>query len=170
MILTAALPALSLVLVLASCDAPRPVATVCRHRIGIGADDVSAALRIGSSVERPVPGDAQTCQFVTPGPATVDVSVRPGMGRVTVASWTTGRMPLAAVAVAGVGDHAVWQAQLRELIAEENDLLCDVTVDTSEGKGSTDSIRDRAGALCTMVFASARMANPSVAGNHSTRR
>lgn len=170
MISTSAFRTLVLLLVLGACDAPSPVATACRHRIGVGAEDVSAALNTRTSEERSVRGDAQTCQFVISGPATVDVSVRPGMGRVTVSSWIRGRMPLAAAAVSGVGDYAVWQPQLGELIAEQNDLLCDVTMSADNTNGSPNSVRDHAGALCTMVFASARKANTAVAGNHSTRR
>ncbi|MEO7041352.1 MAG: hypothetical protein ABI035_03740 [Gemmatimonadaceae bacterium] len=170
MIFSIASRTLVLLVALAACDAPSSVAGACRHRIGIGSGDVSAALNTRTSEERTVQGDAQTCQFVISGPTTVDVSVRPGMGRVTVSSWIRGRMPLAAAAVNGVGDYAVWQPQLRELIAEQNDLLCDVTLSADNTKESADSVRDRAGALCTMVFASARNANTPVAGNHSTRR
>lgn len=115
-------------------------------------------------------GDPQSCQFVISGPVTVNVSIRPKMGRVTVNSWVRGRMPLPAAVVTRVGDYAVWQPQLRELIAEQSDLLCDVTVDAAHWKGSVDSIRDHAGALCKMVFASARRANTAGAGNYSTRR
>lgn len=170
MTIPSALRALSLALALTSCDVPRSVASACRYRTGISADDVSSALNARTNAERTVLDDPQTCQFLIAGPATVDVSVRPGLGRVTVSSWIRGYMPLPAAPVAGIGDHAVWQPQLRELIAEQNDLLCDVTVDVGQPKGNTDSVRGRAGALCTMVFASARKANTAVAEKHSTRR
>lgn len=172
MILPSALRALFLTIALAYCDGSRSstTASTCRRRIGVGAGDVSVALNVRTSVERTIRSDPHTCEFVISGPATVDVSVRPGLGRVTVSSWTSGRMPLTADAVTGVGDSAVWQPQLRELIAEKDDLLCDVTVDVGLWKGSTGSLRDRAGALCTMVFASARTADAAVVRDNSTRR
>jgi|GEM_PF-2455969 len=136
--------------------------------------DVSRAVGAVVIAVRGIAGDRESCEFVTGNALHVQMSVRPGMGRVTVGSWTSGRMPLRAVLVSGVGDSAVWQPDLRELIAERDDVLCDVSVTGAEQNAGEmdragDALGRRFGDLCNKVFALSRNGN-SVRDSHSTRR
>jgi hypothetical protein len=104
-------------------------------------------------------GDGQSCAFLTTGFSSITVSVRPGLGRASLDAWSNGRMPLAARPLAGVGDAAVWQDTLHEIVAQKNDLLCDIQV-----RGSGDDIAVRAevlpkevGALCNRIFADSQV-------------
>jgi hypothetical protein len=102
-----------------------------------------------------VAGDPQSCAFLTTGFAAITVSVRPGLGRTTLDAWITGKMPLAARPLDEVGDAAVWEDTLHEVIARRDNLLCDIQV-----RGGADDIAATAGALpkalgalCNQVFA-----------------
>lgn len=65
-------------------------------------------LRASVTGTQPLPGDAQSCEFVTATfPATI-VSVRPGVGRTTLEAWTTGKMPIDSGPLPGISDSAVW--------------------------------------------------------------
>ena len=111
---------------------------------------LSAPLTRATSLE----GDGQSCAFLTTGFASITVSVRPGLGRASLDAWSNGKMPLAARPLTGVGDAAVWQDTLHEIIAQKNDLLCDIQV-----RGSGDDIAvgsallpNELGALCNRIF------------------
>lgn len=98
-------------------------------------------------------GDPQSCAFETTGFASVTISVRPGLGNATVATWASGRMPTPADPLSGVGDRAVWSAELNEVIATKNDLLCDIGVGGPPG-GSVagEIVKKRLGELCNRIF------------------
>jgi hypothetical protein len=84
----------------------------------------------------------------------VTISLRPGLGNRTVATWASGRMPTPAVTLSGVGDRAVWSAELKEVIATKNDLLCDIGVGGPPGGSvSSEVVKQRLGDLCNKVFA-----------------
>lgn len=127
---------------------------VCERRI-LTPTDVSGILRgpvTGSSVPS---NDSQTCAFTTGGRSRFEVSVRPGRGRAIVDSWIGGKMALEAVPLRGVGDHAAWQHDLHEVIAEKNDVLCDISVIGTEGDFVDTSefvLEDRIGNLCNKVL------------------
>lgn len=100
-------------------------------------------------------GDGQSCAFLTTGFSAITVSVRPGLGRASLDAWSTGKMPLPVRPLSGVGDAAVWQDTLHEVIAQKNDLLCDI-----ELRGGNDDIAvpaddlpGKLGALCNRIFA-----------------
>jgi len=116
-----------------------------------------------------IPGDSESCEFHG-GARRLQVSVRPTLGRLTVQSWIEGHMPLHATAFAGVGDAAIWQPDLHELIAEESDVLCDASVTGSAvdtGPASSRDIARRLANLCRKLFA----IMPSSAGQvHSSGR
>jgi hypothetical protein len=142
--------------VLASCSArgSRTGRDGCAA-IRISAGDVASSVGWAVTASHAVPGDSQSCEFGN-GARHVQVSVRPTLGRVTVESWIAGRMPLRASAFPGAGDAAIWQPDLHELIAEQNDVLCDVSVsggaiDTTHA-ASIDLAR-RLANLCNKVFA-----------------
>lgn len=123
--------------------------------IRVSAADVAASMGWAVAASHAVPGDLQSCEF-DGGGRHVQVSVRPTLGRVTVESWLAGRMPLHASAIAGAGEAAVWQPDLRELIAEQQDVLCDVSmsggaIDTTHA--ASIDLAQRLATLCNRVFA-----------------
>jgi hypothetical protein len=133
---------------LAACDA-----------LILKAPDVAPLLSAPITRATSLAGDGQSCAFLTTGFSSVTVSVRPGLGRASLDAWSNGRMPLAARPFPGVGDAAVWQDTLNEIIAQKNDLLCDI-----ELRGSGDDIAVRAevlpnklGALCNRIFAASQV-------------
>jgi hypothetical protein len=129
-------------------------ASACeRHILGTG--DVAGILSAPITRIRSLPGDIQSCEFSTGGFPAIVVSVRPGVGRTTVDIWNTGKIPLASTPLAGVGDSAVWQETLHELVAQKNAVLCDIQV---RGAGADLAIDASAlpaavGALCNKIFA-----------------
>ena len=127
-------------------------ATLGDCALGIAPATVADAMRVRVTRMAGVAGDAQSCDAETDGAVLVHVSVRPRAGLATLRSWTGGRMPLRAESVAGIGDSAVWQSELREMIAEQNDVLCDVSVTGAPDRADDGAWRARAGALCNAVF------------------
>src|ERR1700722_4903422 len=104
-------------------------------------------------------GDGQSCAFLTTGFSAITVSVRPGLGKASLEAWATGKMPLPVRPLPGVGDAAVWQDTLHEVIAQKNDLLCDIQV-----RGGNDDIAmaapelpQKLGALCNRIFAASQV-------------
>ena len=96
-------------------------------------------------------GDPQTCELGTAGYASVTISLRPGLGDVTVQTWLDGKMPVSATPLAGVGDHAAWVTDLSEVVATKGNLLCDIQ--TSGATLSKASVQQKVGALCNRIFA-----------------
>ncbi|MEP6494248.1 MAG: hypothetical protein ABJF01_16315 [bacterium] len=130
------------------CDARTPADRVISRALGV------AVKRAG-----PLASDRQTCEFESANRMRLFVSVRPGMGRLTIDSWLNGRMPLEAAPFSGVGDRALWQPELGELLAERGDLLCDITVTERNGKRRVPlaaNLAERLGVLCNSVFVAAR--------------
>lgn len=117
--------------------------------------DVSGLLLAPITHATALAGDGQSCAFLTTGFAGLTVSVRPGLGRASLDAWSKGRMPLAVRPQPGVGDEAVWQDTLHEMIAQKDDLLCDIQV---RGGGEDiavagDALPQALGALCNRIFA-----------------
>lgn len=132
--------------------AAKPLATpptVCERGVVTSAD--VSDLLAGPLAMKVLPGDPQSCQFAGANEASLTITVRPGLGDVTVEAWASGRMPVPGIAVLGVGDRAAWQETLRELIATKRNVLCDVQV-----SGSTVSpaeLQKRFAALCDKIWA-----------------
>lgn len=103
-------------------------------------------------------GDGQSCAFLTTGFSAITVSVRPGLGRASLDAWSAGKMPLAVTPLPDVGDAAVWQDTLHEIIARKNDLLCDIQLrGVSEDIAVAENALPHAlGALCNRIFAAIR--------------
>lgn len=121
--------------------------------------DVSGLLHAPITHATALAGDGQSCAFLTTGFSAVTVSVRPGLGRASLEAWSTGRMPLAVRPQPGVGDAAVWQDTLHEMIAQKDDLLCDIQV---RGGGediavARDALPQALGALCNRIFAASQL-------------
>jgi hypothetical protein len=127
---------------------------------------------------KPLAGDAQTCIFITgaePGAPQLSVGLRGGMGRVSIASYTSGHMDAYSKwePLAGVGDGAVWIPQLHEVQAQQDDVLCDIQPDGLSVVLGNAAAQQKLGALCSMIFArlhlpqSATAASvPSVSGGN----
>jgi hypothetical protein len=131
-----------------------PASSACDRRI-LKPEDVAGILSTPITGSQPLPGDAQSCEFTTATFPAIIVSVRPGLGRTTVDAWATGKMPLDSSPLTGVGDAAVWQETLHEVIAQKNAILCDIQV---RGGGSDLALNAKGlptavGALCNKIFA-----------------
>jgi len=117
--------------------------------------DVSDIFSVPITGEKPMPGDASSCEFKA-GLSSIDISVRPGYGHDVLQAWVDGKMPVPASALAGVGDRAMWQSDLHEVIAEKNNLLCDIkTMDFGRvlKDPSRAAMQKKIGALCNKIFA-----------------
>jgi hypothetical protein len=131
-----------------------PAISVC-DRHWLKSDDFAAILSAPITGTQALPGDAQSCEFVTAAFPTISVSLRPGLGRTTVNAWTSGKMPLKSTPLPGVGDEAVWVESLREVIARKEALLCDIQVNAggSDIASNPAQVPQIVGALCNKVFA-----------------
>jgi hypothetical protein len=135
-------------------SAPTAAASVCDRRV-LNPQDVAGILSAPIAGTQPLPGDAQSCEFTTAGFPAITVSVRPGLGRATVEAWEAGKMPLASSPLTGVGEAAVWQEALHEVIAQKNALLCDIQVRAGGGDLviTSSALPAALGALCNRIFA-----------------
>jgi hypothetical protein len=118
-------------------------------------DQLAGILVAPLNARRPVDGDAQSCEFLTGGFPAITVSMRPNVGHATVDAWIAGRMPFTAAPLAGIGDQAVWQDTLHEVIAQKNNILCDIEVrgGDSDIAATVDVLPQLLGALCNKAFA-----------------
>ena len=151
-----------LVLLLAGCTklstppdaAPsRSPPTLCAQQ-ALSREELSGILTSPLIADQAVPGDPQSCRYLTQGFPSITLSARPGAGRATLEAWTQGRVPLAATPVAGLGEGALWQESLHELIAQDHDLLCDVQVTgtTADLVPPAAALPARLAQLCRMLF------------------
>jgi hypothetical protein len=142
----------------ASSGAAANLGSACKRKL-LNADDVAGVLRAPSTVEE-TPGDnGSTCRFTTADFASLSVTLRPGVGKSSLAIWKSGKMPVSGVAEEGVGDEAVWVEQLHEVVARRNDLLCDIQISGLDRNRAGASLADQrrgAGALCNKIFTSAQ--------------
>jgi hypothetical protein len=119
------------------------------------AADLAGLLQAPITHATDLAGDGQSCAFLTTGFAAITVSVRPGLGRASLDAWVAGKMSLAVTPLPGVGDAAVWQDTLHEIIARKSDLLCDIQLrGVSEDIAvAADALPGALGALCNRIFA-----------------
>jgi hypothetical protein len=131
------------------------VATAVCDSHSLKPEDLAGILSAPITGTEPVPGDTQSCEFTTAGFPAITISIRPGLGRSTVDAWETGKMPLASSPLPGIGDAAVWQGELREVIAQKNALLCDIQVRASGGDLALTSsaLPSALGGLCNRICA-----------------
>jgi hypothetical protein len=131
--------------------------SACEQKL-LTTDDAGTVVADPVTGSRPTPGAPATCEFTTAGASSVIVALRPN-GKASLAVWKSGRMPVTGTPLAGVGDDAVWVGTLDEVVAEQNDLLCDIQVN-----GLAAALRDRPaaalqqaiGALCNKIFQEVR--------------
>ncbi len=132
-----------------STSSTRPLPpTVCERKI-VTTDDVASLLAAPINV-KPLTGDPQSCIF-DDGTGSITISVRPGLGDVSVNAWTTGKVPVPAAPVSGVGDRAVWQDTMRELIATKHNVLCDISA--TGARGSAEDVQKTFAGLCAKIWA-----------------
>jgi hypothetical protein len=112
--------------------------------------DLAPVLSAPIKSEIPLPGDAQTCLFETASYSQVTISLRPGLGKSSIAAAVSGKTNQKVTDVPGVGDHAVWDSFAQEVLAEKNDLLCDITATGPDAEGATAA---KLGAICNKIFA-----------------
>jgi len=129
---------------------------VCDRRL-LTVDDVGGILGEPITGTAPLEGDAQTCYFVTAtterqGGPEIMISLRRGVGKITVQTWEDGRLDTPATRVAGVGDSAVWIAATKELNAEKNDLLCVAGMGGSALTRQSEDLERKLGGLCNTIF------------------
>jgi hypothetical protein len=117
--------------------------------------DFAGLLRAPITHATDLAGDGQSCAFLTTGFSSVTVSVRPGLGKASLEAWSTGKMPLPVRPLADVGDAAVWQDTLHEVIAQKNDMLCDIQIRGGDEDiaVAADALPSKLGALCSRIFA-----------------
>jgi hypothetical protein len=119
------------------------------------AADLGGFLRAPITHATALAGDGQSCAFLTTGFSAITVSVRPGLGKASLEAWSTGKMPLPVRPLEGVGDAAMWQDSLHEIIAQKNDVLCDIQLrgDNDDIAVAADALPEKLGALCNRIFA-----------------
>jgi hypothetical protein len=128
--------------------------TPCDRQL-ITAADLAGILNSPITGSKNIAGDPQSCSFTTSSFPAVEVSLRPTNGRITVETWSSGKMPLAATPLAGVGDHAAWVPSLNEVDAEKDDVLCVIgaPAPSDHYRGAQAELEQRLGALCNKIFA-----------------
>lgn len=94
--------------------------------------------------------DPQTCRFVTAGFSSVNISLRPGLGDVSVDQIKSGATNQTVTPLAGVGERAVWDPTLKQVSATKNNVLCEIG---AMGPATTKATSDKVGALCNKIFA-----------------
>jgi cytochrome c5 len=97
---------------------------------------------------KPAPSDPDSCVFSTAGYSSISVTVRSTGGKDTLASWHKGPV----TPVPGVGDDAVWEPRIQELVASRGDTLCTVMAMGSQAAAVTAG---GAGTICNKIFAGA---------------
>ena len=113
---------------------------------GLSQGDVQPLLSGPITSVKPAPSDPGSCVFATAGFSSTTVAVKPSGGKETLESWHKGPV----TPVPGVGDDAVWEPDLKEVVASKGDVLCTVTAMGSEVAQATETSE---GALCNKAFA-----------------
>ena len=131
-------------------SASTPAGNPCERKL-VSAADVAGIMTSAVVKTEPLDGDPQSCVFSTALQSHITVMVRPGLGNVTVSSWENGQMNLPATPMPGVGDRAVWQDTLNEVIATKDNVLCDINVIGPPGTAAPGA-QKRLGNLCNTIF------------------
>jgi hypothetical protein len=138
---------------LGSIKPSRNTGNACDRKL-LTLDDASAVLADPATSAVAIPGDAQSCTLGGSGSG-LTVPSRAGLGRTTLAVWKSGKMPISGTPLSGVGDEAVWVESLHEVVAQKNNLLCDIALSGPPWglkKGSTAEHQAAIGKLCNKIF------------------
>ncbi|MBS0488248.1 MAG: hypothetical protein JSS13_12960 [Proteobacteria bacterium] len=135
---------------------------VCDRKL-LTLTDVAGILDQTVTGTKPLQGDPQTCYFISAnndrGGPELRITLRPGHGKATLDSFTSGKMNAYATwkPLAGIGDEAVWLPDLHEIDARKANTLCVVGAPLFLSKALRDAgevaQQQRLGALCNKVFA-----------------
>lgn len=144
----------------ASAAALAKVVNACDRKL-LTATDMAGILSAPITGTKPLKGDAQTCYFITAttdsqGGPEIMISVRPGLGKATLGTFTSGKMDAYAKStpMTGVGDSAVWLPGTYEVDAQKNNVLCVASINGSAViEHKPDDLQKRLGDLCNKVFA-----------------
>ncbi|MEJ0065704.1 MAG: hypothetical protein WDM85_09900 [Caulobacteraceae bacterium] len=124
-----------------------PAGNPCDRKL-ISQADVAPLLDEAISSEKAV--DPQTCRFETTGFSSVSISLRPGLGDVSVDQIKSGATNQTVTPLAGVGERAVWDPTLKQVSATKNNVLCEIG---AMGPATKNATSDKVGALCSKIFA-----------------
>lgn len=124
--------------------------------------DVAGILDQPVTGTKPLQGDPQTCYFISAnndqGGPELRITLRPGHGKATLDSFTSGKMNAYATwkPLSGVGDEAVWLPDLHEIDARKGNTLCVVGAPMFMSKALRDAgeaaQQQRLGTLCNKVL------------------
>ena len=139
---------------LTSASAAAAPASPCEILV-LKAADLGGLLQAPITHATDLAGDGQSCAFLTTGFSAITISVRPGLGRASLDAWAAGKMSLPVSPLPDVGDAAVWQDTLHEIIARKNNLLCDIQLRgvNDDIAVAQDALPRALGALCNRIFA-----------------
>jgi hypothetical protein len=135
--------------------------TVCEQKL-LTADDLAGIYDEPFTGTRPLPGDSQTCDFITAAEHQLRVTLRPGNGRAVIGSFTSGRMNEYAKwqPLAGVGEEAIWKPDLTEVSARNGDVLCEIAPEAGSlflaktlKNADQTAKQKKLGGLCNTIFA-----------------
>ena len=140
--------------------APAKPGNACERNLLVPAD-MAGILAEPITGTKPLKGDPQTCYFITAttdtaGGAEIRISVRPGLGEETIATFTSAQMAanVKSAPLAGVGDSAIWMSEIFEVNAQKNNLLCVAGLGGSAViEHKPDDLPQKLGALCNKIFA-----------------
>lgn len=123
--------------------------------------DFAGMTRTPITLTEPLPGDPATCKFLTNADPSskeeIHISLRPGLGRTTLATFTSGRMDefVKWEPQSGVGDAAIWKPELKQVSAQQGDVLCEAGLSAMTAafdKTDAQTRRSQLGNLCNIVF------------------
>jgi hypothetical protein len=127
-----------------------PAGNPCDRKL-VSLADAAGILTSAVVKTEPLEGDPQSCVLSTGQQSHITVTVRPGLGNMTVSAWEKGQMNVSSTPMPSVGDRAVWQDTLNEVIATKNNVLCDVSVMGPPGTAAPGA-QKRLGDLCNTIF------------------
>lgn len=134
---------------------------VCDRKL-LTADDFAGIFDEPITGTQPLAGDPQTCYFTTSRDNKVGITLRPGSGKIVLASFTSGRMNAYVTwkPMSGVGEEAIWKPDLTEVSARSGDVLCEAapqagTLFLSKAlrEAGDAGKQKKFGELCNIVFA-----------------
>lgn len=131
-------------------SASAPAGSPCERKL-VTQTDVAGIMASAVVKMEALEGDHQSCVFSNGLGGTITVMVRPGLGDVSVTAWEKGQMNVPATPMTGVGDRAVWQDIMNEVIATKNNVLCDISVMGPPGTAAAGA-KTRLGNLCNTIF------------------
>jgi hypothetical protein len=133
----------------AAAVASAPAGSPCDRKL-ITTADMAPLFSEPITSMKALPGDPQSCVFETAGFSSAHVSLRPGLGHMSIDMILSGKTNQTVTRLSGIGDRAVWDATLKEVDAEKNGALCEVG---AIGPATDGATAEKVGAICSKIFA-----------------